>query len=45
MSLFVGWIIAAVLGALLAVGATAGVVQVGTKVPPIGPTFVRYGSR
>lgn len=45
MSLLVGWMLALVVGVLLAVGATAGVVQVGNKVPAPGPTFVMYGAR
>lgn len=45
MSLVVGWIVAAVVGVVLAVGASVGVVAVGTKAPSIGPQFVTYGSR
>ena len=47
MSVLVGWILAAVVGVGLAVGATAGVVQVGTKAPAIPQQVgaAPYGSR
>jgi hypothetical protein len=47
VSVVVGWILAAVVGVALAVGATVGVVQVGTKAPAISQQVGAspYGSR
>ncbi len=45
MVVVLSWLAAVLAGLALAVLATWGVVAAGTKNPPVGPTFVLYGTR